>query len=142
MNDNTVTIIGNATRDPELRYTQSGRAVANIGVAWNTRKRNPETNQWEDGEVSFFNVTVWGDLGEHVAQSIGKGQRVIVVGRLRQRGWEDEDGNKRSAVEIVADEIGPSLKWGTTTYDRAERTTQAPPLDNLPDKEYAAEEPF
>jgi single-strand DNA-binding protein len=104
------TIVGNLTRDPELRFTPSGLAVASLSVAVN-RKRG------EEEVVSFFDVTAFGTLAENVCE-LGKGTRVIVVGRLEQRSWE-QDGNKRSKVELVADSIGPDVRWATVTVTRA-----------------------
>ncbi|MCC5954417.1 MAG: single-stranded DNA-binding protein [Acidimicrobiia bacterium] len=121
-NDNSVTIIGNCTRDPELRYTNSGMQVASFGVAYNTRKRNNETGQWEDGETSFFDITCFRELAENVAETISKGTRVVVFGSLRQRSWETPDGDKRSKVEVIADEVGPSLRWATATVERVGRS--------------------
>ncbi|MGI9600280.1 MAG: single-stranded DNA-binding protein [Acidimicrobiales bacterium] len=112
--DNTVTVVGNVTRDPELRFTPGGAAVANFGVAWN--KKN------QDGEetVSFFDVTCWRQLAENVSESITKGSRVVVYGRLDQRSWETQDGDRRSKVEIIADDVAPSLKWATAAVTRNE----------------------
>src|SRR5262245_17950571 len=118
--DNSVTIVGNVTRDPEIRYTQGGQANATFGVAVNRRWQNRQTNEWEE-RTSFLNVVCWREMAENVAESIGKGSRVIVTGRLEQRSWETENGDKRSVVEIVADEIGPSLRWATATVNRNER---------------------
>lgn len=126
MPDSTVTIIGNATRDPELRYTASGQAVASFGVAVNRRWQNRQTNEWEE-QVSFFDVSCWGSLGENACETISKGMRVIVTGRLDQRSWETQDGEKRSKVEIVADEIGPSLRWAAADVTRNERPAEAAP---------------
>ena len=119
-NGNNVTIIGNCTRDPELRFTPSGMAVATFGVAVNRRWQNRSTNEWEEA-VSFFDVTAWQQLAENVAESVQKGTRVIVTGRLDQRSWETQDGEKRSKIEIVADEIGPSLRYATAQVVRNER---------------------
>jgi len=121
-NDNAVTIIGNCTRDPELRYTNGGMQVAGFGVAINQRRRNNETGQWEDGETSYFDVTCFRELAENVAESISKGTRVIVSGTLRQRSWETPDGDRRSKIEIVADEVGPSLRWATASLERMSRS--------------------
>lgn len=121
-NDNSVTIIGNATRDPELRYTNSGMQVAGFGVAISQRRRNADTGQWEDGETSFFDVTCFRELAENVAESVSKGTRVIVSGTLRQRSWETPDGDKRSKVEVIADEVGPSLRWATAQVERVGRS--------------------
>jgi single-strand DNA-binding protein len=119
-NGNNVTIIGNCTRDPELRFTPSGMAVATFGVAVNRRWQNRSTNEWEEA-VSFFDVTAWQQLAENVSESITKGTRVIVAGRLDQRSWETQDGEKRSKVEIVADEIAPSLRYATASIVKNER---------------------
>ena len=116
--DNTVTVIGNLTRDPELRYTASGASVASFGLAVN-RKYQRDGEQVED--VSFFDVTCWAKFGENVAESVHKGDRVIVYGRLQQRSWETDEGDKRSKVDIVADEVSPSLRWATATTVRNER---------------------
>ena len=119
-NGNTVTIVGNCTRDPELRFTPSGQAVATFGVAVNRRWQNRQTQEWEEA-VSFFDVTCWGQMAENACESLQKGSRVIVTGRLDQRSWETEAGEKRSKVEIVADEVGPSLRYATATVQRNER---------------------
>jgi single-strand DNA-binding protein len=119
-NGNNVTIIGNCTRDPELRFTPSGMAVATFGVAVNRRWQNRSTNEWEEA-VSFFDVTAWQQLAENVSESVQKGTRVVVAGRLDQRSWETQDGEKRSKVEIVADEIAPSLRYATATIVKNER---------------------
>ena len=113
-NVNSVTVVGNVTRDPELRYTSSGLAVCNFSVASNRRWLNKSTNDWEE-KVSFFDVTVWADHGQNVAESVLKGDRVVVVGRMEQRSWETETGDKRSKVEIVADVVAVSLEWATVT---------------------------
>jgi single-strand DNA-binding protein len=119
-NGNTVELIGNITRDPELRFTPSGAAVANFGLAVNRRWRNQQTNEWEE-QVSFFDIVCWRELAENVAESLSKGSRIMVSGRLDQRSWETDQGEKRSKVEVVADEIGPSLRWATAQVTRNER---------------------
>jgi single-strand DNA-binding protein len=121
MPDNTVTVIGNVTRDPELRFTPSGQAIATFGLAVNRRWQNRQTQEWEE-QVSFFDVTCWAQLGQNVSDSLNKGSRVIVNGRLEQRSWETDQGEKRSKVEIIADEVGPSLRWATAEITRNERT--------------------
>lgn len=118
--DNTVTITGNATREPELRYTPSGQAVASFGVAVNRRWQNRQTQEWEEA-VSFFDVTAWSQLAENVSESVAKGTRVTVTGRLDQRSWETPEGEKRSKIEIVADDIAVSLRWATVDITRNER---------------------
>lgn len=117
-NDNTVTIIGNATREPEVRHTNSGFTIASFGVAINQRKKNASTGEWEDGDPSYFDVTCFRELAENVAETITKGSRVIVAGTLRQSSWETPEGDKRSKVEIIADEVGPSLRWATATIEK------------------------
>ncbi len=120
MAGNYVELIGNLTRDPELRFIPSGAAVANFGLAVNRRWRNAQTNEWDE-EVSFFDVVCWRDLAENVTESLSKGNRVMVSGRLQVRSWETDNGEKRSKVEILADEIGPSLRWATAQVTRTER---------------------
>jgi single-strand DNA-binding protein len=124
-NSNSVTVVGNLTRDPELRFTPSGVAKAQLGIAVNRRWQNRQTNEWEEA-TSFFNVVCWREMAEHVGESLAQGMRVVVTGRLEQRSWETEQGDKRSVVEIVADEIGPSLRWTTAEVKKAERRTAEP----------------
>lgn len=115
---NTVNIVGNVTRDPELRYTPNGASVTNFSVAWNRRyERNGEQVE----EVSYFDVTCWGTLADNVAASIGKGHRVVVSGQLEQRSWDTPDGQKRSKVEIKADDVAPSLRWASVEITRNPR---------------------
>ena len=118
-NGNTVTVVGNVTRDPELRFTSSGQAVATFGLAVNRRWQN-RNNEWEES-TSFLDVTCWAQMAENVAESVTKGTRVLVTGRLEQRSWETNDGEKRSKVEIVAEEIGPSLRFATAGVTKNER---------------------
>ena len=113
--DNTVTVVGNVTRDPELRFAQSGMAIAQFGVAWNRRRQDQED------EVSFFDVTCFRQLAENVAESVRKGARVVIYGTLQQRSWETDSGDRRSKVEILADDVAPSLKWATAAITRNER---------------------
>ncbi len=120
MADNSITIVGNLTRDPEIRYTASGQANAKLGMAVSRRWQNKQTNEWEE-RTSFFNIVAWGDMAENISDTLTKGTRVIVNGRLEQRSWENEQGEKRSVVEVVADEIGPSLRWATAEIKRSER---------------------
>ena len=114
--DNTVTVVGNVTRDPELRFAQSGMAIAQFGVAWNRRRQDQED------EVSFFDVTCFRQLAENVAESVRKGARVVVYGTLQQRSWETDTGDRRSKVEILADDVAPSLKWATAAVTKNERS--------------------
>ena len=117
--DNTVTVVGNITRDPELRFTANGAAVASFGLAWNRRTTNRDGTPGDE-QVSFFDVTCWRQLAENVSESLTKGTRVVVYGRLEQRSWETADGDRRSKVEIIADEVAPSLKWSTAEITRNE----------------------
>lgn len=116
--ENTVTLVGNATKDPDLRYTASGSAVAAFGLAVN--RRYQQNGEWVE-VTSFFNIVAWRDLGEHLAASITKGTRVFVTGRLEQRSYDDKEGNKRSVTEVIADDAGPSLKWAECTIERIAR---------------------
>lgn len=122
--DNTVTLVGNVTDDPELRFTPSGQAVANFTVAVNRRYRDAQTNQWEDKLDGFFRCSCWREQAENVAESVTKGTRVVVVGRLQQRSWDDKDtGQKRSAIEVQVDEVAPSLRWATATVQKSQRSS-------------------
>jgi single-strand DNA-binding protein len=118
--DNQVTLVGNLTDDPELRFTPNGAAVANFRLAVTPRVREGDT--WKDGETSFFRINVWRQMAENVAETLTKGARCIVVGRLRTRSWETQEGEKRSVTEIEADEVGPSLKFATAKVERASRS--------------------
>jgi single-strand DNA-binding protein len=117
MAETSIWLAGNLTSDPELRYTTSGTAKATFRVAVSSRVRNGEG--WRDGEPAFYSVVVWRDQAVHAAESLGRGSRVVVVGQLAQRSWQADDGTSRSAVEVVADELGPSLRWATATPVRA-----------------------
>jgi single-strand DNA-binding protein len=119
MPDTHVTITGNLTADPELKFTANGAAVANFRVAVTSRVRDGDT--WRDGDTSFYRVTAWRDLATNLADSLGKGDRVLVVGQLRQRSWETDEGEQRSVVEVTAEEVGPSLRWATAKPERAAR---------------------
>ena len=122
MTDNSVTLVGNLTRDPELRYTTTGRAVASFGLAVN--RRYQQNGEWQE-QTSFFNITAWSDLGENIAASTNKGSRVIVTGRLQQREYQTKDGDNRTIVEVIADEAGPSLRFAQATVERVERNSSA-----------------
>jgi single-strand DNA-binding protein len=117
---NSIHVVGNITRDPELRFTPTGQARAQFGLAVNRRWQNRQTQEWEEA-TSFFDVTCWGDLGDNVSESLAKGSRVMVIGRLEQRSWETDNGEKRSKVEIIADEVGPSLRWATAQVTKTDR---------------------
>ncbi len=140
MPDCTVTVIGNLTRDPELRYTSSGNAVANLAIAV-SRKHKDRNDEWVE-ETSFFEVTAWNTLAENVAESMTKGARAIVTGRLEQQSWESPDGDKRSAVKVIADDIGPSMRWATANVVRAERSGSGPVQPSKKDAQTYSEEPF
>jgi|SRR5690625_2843998 len=116
---NTVTIVGNVTRDPEFKVLASGSSLTTFSVAVNRRWFNRTENEWEE-ETSFFDITAWAQLGENVVDTIGRGDRVMVEGRLSQRSWENDDGQRRSKVEIVANDVGPSLRWATASIQKVE----------------------
>ena len=120
MPDNNVTLVGNATRDPELRFTPSGQATASFGLAVNRKWQNRQTQEWEEA-VSFFDVVCWRELAENASESITRGTRVIVSGRLEQQTWETPEGDKRSKIQVVADDIGPSLRWASAAVAKNER---------------------
>ena len=149
-NDNTVTLVGNLTKDPELRYTTGGRGVASFGLAVN--RRYMVNNEWQE-QVSFFNVVAWADLGENAAASLNKGNRVVVTGRLEQRSYDDRDGNKRNITEVIADDLGPSLRWAQAQVERISRDSAdggsgggsgggGGGASRAPDPVYGEEEPF
>ena len=116
---NNVTVVGNLTADPELRFTANGVAMANISVA-DSRRYQDRNGEWQE-DTSFFRGTCWRDMAENVAESLTKGARVIISGRLRQRTWETNEGEKRSVVELDIQEIGPSLRWATASVTRTPR---------------------
>lgn len=118
MNETTITIVGNLTADPELRYTPNGHAVANFTIASTPRLFDRKSGDWKDGEPLFLRTSAWRSVGEHVTQSLKKGMRVIAHGRLRQRSYETEEGQRRTAYELELDEIGPSLRYATATVER------------------------
>lgn len=150
--ENSVTLVGNVTKDPELRYTTGGRGVASFGLAVN--RRYQVNGEWQE-QVSFFNIVAWGDLGENAAASINKGNRVIVTGRLEQRSYETKEGDKRNVTEVIADELGPSLRWAQVQIERISRDDAAARTGGgggggsgsggagrAPDPVYGDEEPF
>ncbi len=147
MADNSVTLVGNITREPELRFTGGGKGVASFGLAVN--RRYQMNGEWQE-KVSFFNIVAWDSLGENAAASLHKGHRIIVTGRLEQRDYETREGEKRTVVEIIADEIGPSLRWARAEIERISRDSQggggssAPSSGGgrAPDPVYGDEEPF
>lgn len=119
--DTVITVVGNLTADPELRFTPSGAPVANFTVASTPRMFDRQTNEWKDGEALFLRCNIWRDAAENVAESLTKGSRVIVSGRLKQRSYETREGEKRTVVELEVDEIGPSLRYATAKVNRASR---------------------
>lgn len=153
--ENSVTLVGNITKDPELRYTTGGRGVASFGLAVN--RRYQVNGEWQE-EASFFNVVAWADLGENAAASLHKGNRIIVTGRLQQRSYETRDGDKRNVVEVIADELGPSLRWAQVEIERISRdssgggnsggasssssSSSGGGATRAPDQVYGEEEPF
>ena len=160
---NNVTLVGNLTREPELRYTQGGKGVTSFGLA--VSHRYQVNGEWQE-KTSFFNVTAWDQLGENAAATLSKGTRVIVSGRLEVREYEAREGGKRTSVDVIADEIGPSLRWARATIERTTRTSAdggqggggsfgggggggnnyggggAPSVGRAPDPVYGDEEPF
>ena len=120
--DTVITVIGNLTADPELRFTPSGAAVANFTVASTPRQFDRQTNEWKDGEALFLRCNIWREAAENVAESLTRGARVIVSGRLKQRSFETREGEKRTVVELEVDEIGPSLRYATAKVNKASRS--------------------
>jgi single-strand DNA-binding protein len=119
--DTVITIIGNLTADPELRFTPSGAAVANFTVASTPRQFDRTSNEWKDGETLFMRCSVWRDAAENVAESLQRGARVLVSGRLKSRSYETKEGEKRTVIEMDVDEVGPSLKYATAKVNRTQR---------------------
>lgn len=119
--DTLVTVVGNLTADPELRFTPSGAAVANFTVASTPRKFDKQSGEWEDGEALFMRCNIWRQAAENVAETLTRGARVIVTGRLVQRSYETREGEKRTVVELEADEVGPSLKYATAKVAKVSR---------------------
>jgi single-strand DNA-binding protein len=151
--DNNVSITGNLTRDPELRFTATGQQNASFGLAVNRKWQNRQTNATEEA-TSFFDVICWGTLADNVAQSLTRGTRVVVTGRLDQRSWENQEGEKRSKIEITADEVAPSLRWATVKIEKNSRRSPEDgpvaardggglrPVPNEAPGGYSDEEPF
>lgn len=136
MNERTCTLTGNLTADPELRFTPGGAAVANFTVAATSRTLDKTTNQWRDGEALFLRCTLWRQAAENLAESLRRGDRVIITGRLRQRSFQTREGDKRTTIELNVDEIGASLKFTTLKLTNTDRVTaQAPTSDQTADHE-------
>ena len=124
--DTIITVIGNLTSDPELRWTPSGAAVANFTIASTPRTLDRQTQEWKDGEALFLRCSVWRQAAEHVAESLTRGSRVMAQGRLKQRSYETKEGENRTVIELEVDEIGPSLRYATATVARASRSGDGP----------------
>lgn len=120
--ETTVTVVGNLTADPELRFTQSGAAVTSFTVASTPRSFDKQSNEWKDGEALFLRCNAWRQVAENVAESLTRGSRVIVSGRLRQRSFETKEGEKRTVVELEVDEVGPSLRYATAKVAKVDRS--------------------
>jgi len=120
-NDTVITVIGNLTADPELRFTQSGVAVASFTIASTPRTFDRQSNEWKDGEALFLRCSIWRDAAENVAESLEKGTRVVAQGRLKQRSFTDREGQNRTSIELDVDEIGPSLKYATAKANKVQR---------------------
>jgi single-strand DNA-binding protein len=131
-----ITVIGNLTADPEVRYTQSGLAVVNVTIASTPRTFDKQTNQMKDGDPLFLRASAWREFAEQIAASLTKGMRVIVQGRLVQRSYETKEGEKRTSMELEIDSIGPDLRWATASVQRANagggRPSSAPPVSDEP----------
>jgi single-strand DNA-binding protein len=120
--DTTITVVGNLTADPELRFTPSGAAVANFTVASTPRIYDRQSGEWKDGEALFLRCNIWREAAENVAESLTRGARVVVTGRLKQRSFETREGEKRTVMEVEVDEIGPSLRYATAKVNKASRS--------------------
>ena len=129
-NETTLNITGNLVEDPELRFTPSGAAVANFKIASTPRTFDRQSNQWKDGEALFLRCAAWKDLAENVAESLTKGMRVIIEGRLKSRSYETKEGEKRTVIELEVDEIGPSLKYATAKVQRTQRNNNSSSFGN------------
>ena len=130
MNEPEITVVGNVTGDPELRFTPSGAAVANFTVAQTPRSFNRQTQEYEDGETLFLRCSIWRQAAEHVGESLIRGMRVIAQGRLKQRSYETSGGEKRTVVELDVDEVGPSLRYATAKVNRSQRASDEAPADD------------
>ncbi len=137
-----ITVVGNLTSDPELRYTQNGLAVANFTIASTPRNFDRATNDWKDGEALFLRASVWREFAEHVAGSLTKGSRVIATGRLKQRSYETKEGEKRTSIELEVDEIGPSLRYATAQVTRAASSRDGGGASGGGARPQVAEEPW
>lgn len=136
---NQISVVGNMTREPELRFTQNGSGICNFGVA--SSRRFKRGDEWEE-QTTFFNVTAWGELGEHIAESLPKGTRVIVVGRMDQRSYETQDGEKRTVMDLTADSVGAELRFATVEVNRIKRESGGRSSGERDQYVPPAEEPF
>lgn len=138
--ETVITVVGNLTADPELRYTQNGLPVANFTIA--STPRSMKDGEWKDGDPLFLRASCWREFAEHVAGSLTKGMRVMAQGRLRQRSYQDREGNQRTAIELEVDEIGPSLRYATAQVTRAASNGQQRPAASAPvEEQWATSEP-
>ncbi|MBW1639652.1 MULTISPECIES: single-stranded DNA-binding protein [Microbacterium] len=140
--ETVITVVGNLTADPELRYTQNGLPVANFTIASTPRTFDRQANEWKDGEALFLRASVWREFAEHVAGSLTKGMRVVAQGRLRQRSYQDREGNNRTAIELEVDEIGPSLRYATAQVTRAASGGAGGGGGQRPQQQQVSEEPW
>jgi single-strand DNA-binding protein len=138
MADVSLTIVGTAVREPELRFTQTGQAVAMLGVAVNERKK--EGDRWVDGDTTFFNVTLWGTLAENAAASVQKGTRVLGFGKIKSRNYDDKEGNKRTSWDVTCDAFGPDLRWATVQVEKTVRETAPAERSDAPPPVYTGDE--
>ncbi|MEZ3160684.1 single-stranded DNA-binding protein [Microbacterium sp. BWT-B31] len=132
-----ITVVGNLTADPELRYTQNGLPVANFTIASTPRNFDRQANEWKDGEALFLRASVWREFAEHVAGSLTKGMRVVATGRLKQRSYQDREGQNRISIELEVDEIGPSLRYATAQVTRAAGGGQSRPQQQVADEPWS-----
>jgi single-strand DNA-binding protein len=140
--DTIITVVGNLTADPELRFTPSGAAVANFTVASTPRTFDRQSNEWKDGEALFLRCNIWRQAAEHVAESLTRGTRVIVSGRLKQRSFETREGEKRTVIELEVDEIGPSLRYATAKVNKSARGSGGGGFGGAPSGGAPADDPW
>jgi len=141
-NDTEITIVGNLTADPELRFTQNGFAIANCSVASTPRTFDKQSGQWRDGEALFLRCNIWRDQGENVAQSLRRGMRVIVVGKLKMRSFQTRENEKRTVVEIDVEDMGPSLKYATATVVKITKNGTTGTVGNTDAGSTVADDPW
>lgn len=140
--ETTLTVIGNLTSDPELRFTPSGAAVANFTVASTPRRMNQQTSEWEDGDPLFMRCSVWRMQAENVAETLYRGARVVVTGRLVQRSYETKEGEKRTVVEMQADEVAPSLRYATAKVNKVQRSGGYDDAPRRPQRQQPDDDPW